>query len=175
MTTTESQRDMTEECPGMAKPQKEHQWLKRLVGEWTYEGESPMGPGKPPMKFNGTETVRSIGELWVVGEGRGEMPTGEPVTMMITIGFDPAKGHYVGTWIGSMMTHLWVYRGEFDEANQTLSLHAEGPDMADPTKTRKYKEVIEVKSDDRRVFSSYMLGDDGKWTQIMTADYRRTN
>jgi len=43
------------------EPQKEHQWLQQLVGEWTYEGEASMGPDKPPEKFQGTESVRSIG------------------------------------------------------------------------------------------------------------------
>jgi hypothetical protein len=176
MTTTESHMDAPAECPGTAEPQKEHQWLQKLVGEWTYEAESPMGPGQPPMKFTGTESVRAIGDLWIMGEGKGAMPSGEPATTIITLGYDPApgKGHYVGSWIGSMMTHLWTYRGEFDEASNTLSLHAEGPDMAEPGKTRQYKELIEIKSDDHRVFSSHMLGDDGQWVQIMRADYRRS-
>jgi Protein of unknown function (DUF1579) len=39
------------------EPQKEHQWLQRLVGEWTYESECSMEPGKPPEKFEGSESV----------------------------------------------------------------------------------------------------------------------
>ena len=30
-----------------AQPQKEHEWLQKLVGEWTCEGEGTMGPDKP--------------------------------------------------------------------------------------------------------------------------------
>lgn len=169
MTTTETQV----ECSMMAEPQKEHHWLHKLVGEWTYEGESPMEPGKPPFKFTGTETVRSIGGLWIVCEGRGKTPTGEPATTLLTLGYDPKKNRYVGTWIGSMMTYLWVYNGEMDATEKVLTLNVEGPSMADPGKTQQYKEVIEFKSDDHRVFSSHMLGEDGKWTQIMTAHYHR--
>jgi hypothetical protein len=44
-----------------AKPQKEHEWLHKLVGEWSFEGECGMGPDQPPMKSTGTETVRSAG------------------------------------------------------------------------------------------------------------------
>ena len=29
------------------EPQKEHHWLQRLIGEWTYEAEAVMEPGKP--------------------------------------------------------------------------------------------------------------------------------
>ncbi len=30
------------------EPQKEHQWLQKLVGDWTYEAEATMEPGQPP-------------------------------------------------------------------------------------------------------------------------------
>jgi hypothetical protein len=50
-----------QEIPMKTEPQKEHQWLQRLVGEWTYESECSMEPGKPPEKFEGSESVRSLG------------------------------------------------------------------------------------------------------------------
>jgi hypothetical protein len=37
----------------------------------------------------------------------------------------------------------------------------------------KYQDITEIKSDDHRVLSSRVLGPDGKWTQFMTAHYRR--
>jgi hypothetical protein len=49
-----------------AKPQKEHQWLQKLVGEWTYETEAVMEADQPTGQATGTETVRSLGELWVL-------------------------------------------------------------------------------------------------------------
>src|SRR6185295_16595790 len=84
------------------EPQQEHKWLQRLVGEWTYEHEASMGPDQPPMKGTGTESVRSIGGLWTVGEG--EMPDGSPATTIMTLGYDPQSKRFVGTFIGSMMT-----------------------------------------------------------------------
>ena len=41
------------------EPHKEHQWLQKLVGEWTCESEATMEPGKPPERFTGTESVTS--------------------------------------------------------------------------------------------------------------------
>ena len=39
----------TQEAPTMkAEPQKEHQWLEKLVGEWTFEGEATMAAGPVP-------------------------------------------------------------------------------------------------------------------------------
>jgi Protein of unknown function (DUF1579) len=79
----------------------------------------------------------------------------------------------VGTWIGSMMTHLWVYNGTLDTAGRVLTLNAEGPYMAAEGKIAQYKDVIEFKSDDHRVLTSHMLGEDGEWHVFMVANYRR--
>jgi Protein of unknown function (DUF1579) len=155
-------------------PQKEHQWLQKLVGEWTSEAEATMEPGKPPETFTGTESVRSIGGLWTLGEGRGEMPGGGTATTLMTLGYDPQKQRFVGTFIASMMTYLWVYDGALDAAGRVLTLDAEGPDMTGDGKMMKYRDVIELKSDDHRVLTSHVLGDDGKWRLFMTAHYRRT-
>ncbi len=158
----------------MTEPQKEHQWLQKLVGEWTSEGEAEMGPGKPSEKVKGTESVRSLGGLWVLCEGRGEMPGGGMATMQMTLGYDSQKKQYVGTWVGSMMTYLWVYEGSLDATEKVLTLHTEGPSMMAEEKITKYKDVIEFKSDDHRVLISHILSDDGTWHRFMTAHYRRT-
>ena len=54
-----------------------------------------------------------------------------------------------------------------------LTLDTEGPSFAGEGKMAKYKDMIEFKSDDHRVLTSHVLGDDGKWHQFMTAHYRR--
>lgn len=165
--------DTQQASPMHAAPQKEHQWLEKLVGEWTFEGETPAASGQAPVKYTGTERFRSLGGLWFVGESESEMPGDEPARMIITLGYDPQKQSYVGTWIGSMMTNMFVYTGEVDPSERMLTLHTEGPDMATVGKTAEYKEVIEFKSDDERVFTSYVQGDDGQWQQLMTTSYRR--
>ena len=157
----------------MTEPQKEHQWLQKLVGEWTYEAEATMEPGQPPSKFEGSESVRSLGGLWILAEGQGEMPGGGAATTMLTLGYDPQKKRYVGTWIGSMMTSLWVYDGALDAAERALALDAEGPSMAGDGTMAQYRDVIEFKSDDHRVLTSHIRGNDGTWQAFMTAHYRR--
>lgn len=173
-TSTATTTPETEQCGHVATPQKEHAWLQKLVGNWTSEAECIGEPGQPSIKNRGTETVKPLGELWIVGEGQGEMPGGGSAKMMLTLGFDPKRNRFVGTWVGSMMTHLWVYEGELDAAGRVLTLNAEGPSFTDPTKQAKYQDIIEIKSDDHRTLSSRCLGDDGKWTHFMTAHYRRT-
>lgn len=156
-----------------AVPQKEHEWLHKLVGEWTYENEAIMGPDQPVMKSTGTETVRSLGGLWTVAEAQGSMPDGDPATMVMTLGFDPEKKRFVGTWIGSMMTKLWVYDGELDMDGRRLALYAEGPSMSGDGTTVMYRDAIEIVNDDHRIFTGSIQGADGGWQTFMTSHYRR--
>lgn len=161
-------------CCLQSEPQPEHQWLQKLVGEWTYEAEAMMEPDAPREKCTGRESVRSIGGLWILAEGTGEMPGGGPATMILTLGYDPQKKRYLGTWVGSMMTHLWVYDGAMDAEGKVLTLESEGPDMSTPGKMARFRDVIEFTSNDQRTLTSYMLGPDGKWLEVMSASYRRT-
>lgn len=151
----------------------QHHWLKKFVGEWEYSGECPMGPGGEMSKFTGVERVRAVGGLWIVGESTGNIPGGGEATMILTVGFNPKTGRFVGTWVGSMMAHLWVYDGWLDDAGATLTLEAQGPCMQDPAKTRTYRDITEFKSDDHRVFRAQMQNDQGEWEQMMTMEVRR--
>jgi hypothetical protein len=159
--------------PMPAQPQKEHQWLQKLIGDWTYETEVTMETDQPPAKSTGTECVRSLGELWILAEGQGEMPGCGPATTLMTLGYDPQKQRYVGTWIGSMMTYLWQYDGELDAGETVLRLASDGPAMTGDERMAKYKDVIEFKSDDHRIMTSHVLGDDRQWHHFMTAHYWR--
>jgi hypothetical protein len=46
--------------------------------------------------------------------------------------------------------------------------------MTGDGKMAKYRDTIELKSDDHRVRTSHMLGDDGRWQPFMAVNYRRT-
>lgn len=171
----DAQTESAAAAPMPAEPLVEHRWLQQLVGEWTSEARMTMSP-EPAESCQGGERVRSLGGLWILAEGWGDMPGGGSATMLMTIGYDPAKRRFVGSWIGSMMTHLWLYDGELDASGTTLTLHSEGPDMspgAVPGKQARYKDVITMQSADHRTLSSHYLGEDGRWQQFMTAHYRR--
>jgi hypothetical protein len=92
---------------------------------------------------------------------------------VMTLGFDSRTRRFVGTWIGSMMTHLWLYDGELDAGETSLIQYSDGPDMAVPDRLTKVQDVIEIVSDDHWRLSSQMLGDDGRWQAFMWMDYRR--
>lgn len=154
------------------KPQKEHHWLDKLIGEWTYESECNMGDDRPPFKSKGVEIVRSLGGLWTIAEGEGEMPDGGTGRTIMTLGYDSQTNRYVGTFICSMMTHLWIYSGSLNSTETILTLDTEGP-SCNETAIAKYQDIIEFVSDDHRVLKSQILEDNGKWNHFMIAHYRR--
>jgi hypothetical protein len=157
-----------------AKPQKQHEFLQRIVGDWVMvstSGHEGYNPDDPEQVF--TETVKSIGGLWIVGEGKGKMPDGSPMTALITVGYDPDKGDFVGTWVGSMMTNLWVYKGWLEADGKTLTLEAEGPAMDGTGGTAVYHDVLTLLDDNNRTFSGSVRQPDGSFKQFMSSEFRR--
>jgi hypothetical protein len=158
-----------DDAPKMPSPRKEHEWLKQLAGEWDTESEMVMGPGKPTVKTKGTESTRLVGGFWSVSEHKGDF-MGAPFTGLMTVGYDPEKKKYVGTWVCSMCDRLWKYEGTAD--GKTLTLETEGP-CPGTGKLAKMKDVIELKSNDHKVLTSSMQTEDGKWVTFMTLNARR--
>lgn len=154
-------------------PQPQHEWLQRLVGEWTLESESRMAPDKPLETFKGTEAVRSLGGLWIIAEGEADMPGGTHGRSVMTLGFDSDTGRFVGTWIGTMMTNLWVYDGELNEDQTKLELLCDGPAMDGSGGKDRYRDVIEMTGENERTTRSSVLREDGSWQEFVTMRYRR--
>lgn len=153
-----------------------YDWLVQLVGSWAVETTMEVGPGEPPLKTSGRETVRKVGKVWVVCENRGSMPGSDEVEeMVITLGYDDNKNALVGTWIGPMMDMMWHYRGTLDAANNTLTLTSEGPSWTDEGGRSQYRDIVTLKSAEERELASEVLLANGSWHRFMTATQRRTN
>jgi len=153
------------------KPQQEHAWLNALLGEWTFEHSCSMGPDQPPFTAKGRERVRSLGGMWFIAESEGETPGGGTSQNIMTLGYDPQGGKYVGTFISSAMTFLWIYSSGRVEGN-TLRLLAEGPDF-NGKGMAQYRDSIALVSPGERTLISEMQLPDGSWQQFMQARYVR--
>ena len=68
-----------------------------------------MGPDQPMMQSKGTMNSRMVGGFWVINKMNMEM-TRMQMTGIETIGYNAEKTEYVGTWIDSMMNHMWQRR-----------------------------------------------------------------
>ena len=97
---------------------------------------------------------------------------GGPATTILTLGFSGEKNKYIGSWIGSMMDHMWVYEGDVEPDGRTLNLYTRGPTMSGEGMA-DYREQIVFLENDHRVFNSSVKEPDGSWKQFMEAHYRR--
>lgn len=95
------------------------------------------------------------------------------MTTLMTLGYDPQRQRYVGTWIGSLVPHLWVYDGALDATGTALTLDTEGPAMAGEGQTVRCQDVITLEPDGQRALTTRILGDDGERRWAMTVRYRR--
>lgn len=161
-----------EDPPEFPGPAPEHELLKRFVGSWTSEGECSGGPDSEPMENRAEVESRMLGERWVVNEITVNAG-GMAVVGVQTIGYDPTKKKYVGTWIDSMQNHLWVYEGSYDEATKTLTLEAMGPNLMAGGELVPFRDSYRFVSEDRIESRSVAQGADGEWVPFMTGEMRR--
>jgi hypothetical protein len=159
-----------QEGPKMPTPQKEHEWLKQLEGEWETECEAFLEPGKPAVKSTGSESVHALGAFWSIAEFKGTCPLGGPFSGVMTIGYDTQKKQYVGTWVCSMCDHLLRYEGTADGKALTLETEALNPATG---KLARMRDVFEIKDKDTKVLTMSMQGENGQWIKFMTVTSRR--
>lgn len=150
---------------------KEHKWLDHFLGEWDASSECSMGPDQPIINNKGTVSIRSLGGVWIISEGKMEMPDGTPMSNIMTLGFDPKQNAFIGTFVADCMTHLWPYKGTLNAEETILTLDSEGPGFAGAD--AKYQDILEVVSKDHWILRSQYLDADGKWIPFMRCDHHR--
>jgi Protein of unknown function (DUF1579). len=153
------------------KPQAEHKWLESLLGDWEQEGSCDTGPDQPATIHKSTVHATSLHGMWVALEHTAKSPEGDGWTSIITLGYDPKQQRYVGTFIGSMMTHLWIYNGKMDDKGR-LVLDAVGPKFGGEGMAN-YQDIIQIVSKDEWILSSRMQQDNGEWVDFMKATNKR--
>lgn len=154
------------------KPNENHDWLARLAGEWESTSECSMGPGQEMVKSTARMSCRMLGGLWLLAESTSDGPDGEPMTSIMTVGYDTVKGRYAGTFLASMMAYLWPYEGQRDASGTKLPLDSVGPKF-DGSGMTDYRDTIEIVSDDEWLFYGDMKGDDGQWHRLTSCVNRR--
>ncbi len=156
--------------PGSA-PTREHGWLHRMLGDWTYEHEATM-PDGTTHRARGRETVRPLGPYWIVGEGEGDMPGGGTARWTVTVGYDTPRQRFRGSWCGSMMPSMFFYDGALEADGVTLPLESEGPAF-DGSGMALYRDTVAMTDENTRTLTSHVKGPDGGWIRFMHGTYKR--
>lgn len=151
----------------------EHLWLDQFAGKWSTEGEIFMKPGDPPQAYQAIETVRKVGDYWLVLNSR--TPPGAEMQFegVIQIGYDPKARQFVGTCVDNMSGHLWVYAGERDNSGNALVLRTEAPACDGSGKTMTLRETHTLVDENTRTFRAELLGEAGEWGTVISCTSRR--
>jgi len=161
-----------QDAPAATGRTDQHKWLQKFVGHWDVESKGSMGEGQPAMVSKGTIESESLGGFWVMNRMTADFG-GMGFTGVQTVGYDPAKKKYVGTWVDSTGSFMWKYEGFVDDSGKKLILEATGPDMMNPEKTRLYRDSYEFVTNDEVITTSSMQKDDGSWSTFMTGRGKR--
>ncbi len=161
-----------QESPAEPAPSPEHQWLRQFEGKWTSTSKAIMAPDEPPVESTGSMTSRMLGNFWVVNDMKAHMQ-GHTVRGLQTIGYDPAKKKYVGTWVDSASHRLWQYEGTVDQSGKKLILEAQGPNILAQGKPAKYRDNYEFQTPDWIIATSEMQDDEGNWITFLKAELHR--
>lgn len=157
--------------PALPKPRREHEWLRQFAGDWVVEAECYMNADHTPVSNKGIERIRSLGGFWLLVEVESDM-MGKPFQGIQTLGFDPAKGKFIGTWVDSLTSELWHYEGFLNKEWTELTLNSEGicPQTGALTKVRS---VLAYKDMNHKIYSSYTVGKNGELTLALRASALR--
>ncbi|MEW4487428.1 DUF1579 domain-containing protein [Thalassoglobus sp. JC818] len=161
-----------QETPDFPTPGPEHEWLEKFVGNWALTSKAKMGPDQPDLECSGKMECQMLGGFWLINKMNNEM-LGSTMKGVQTIGYDPAKKKYVGTWVDSVTSTFWVYEGTVNEAGNKITLEADGPNMMIPGETSTFRDSYEFLSPDHVVVTSSMKGDNGEWITFMSGDAKR--
>lgn len=135
-------------------------WLDRLTGDWTYEGDSV--PADPERHSTGSERVFRRG-AWVVIE------SGDDARFQLAL--DPDTGRVTGDFVSWSWPTLWTYEGAVEDNRLVLS--SRGPRFDGRPGEADYQDVWEIVSDAERLMTSRLKGDDGVWRDFNITRYRR--
>lgn len=110
-----------------ATPGKEHEFLKREIGDWTCETTMWMTPDSEAIESVGTATVKPLFDgRYTQVEWKGDMPGMGPYNGLGTYGYDNVKKKYVSTWMDNMSTGMMVGEGELSEDGKKLTWEYKG-------------------------------------------------
>lgn len=154
------------------KPTKEHHFFKEMIGEWTFEHNCEPTGDQASTSTTGKAIAKSLGGLWLIIECEGDAEPMGRWSSQFTLGYDPHQQRYQGIFVGSMMSHLWLYQGQLDDSGKRLVLDVSGPQMSGDGMAN-YQDIFEVVNRDYWILRSRIQGDDGTWTQFMEGHHRR--
>ncbi len=152
-------------------PSPAHSELRRKEGTWDVRCTYFMGGDASPIEVDGTETGQMLGDLWCNSRFQADM-LGTPLSGNGSIGYDPVKKRYVGTWKDSATPFLYTFEGDFDSEGKVLEMSGEN---YDPVRgcPATYRSRVEFISDDEHLLDLSIDVPDGLPIKVLRYHYTR--
>ncbi|HEY3347067.1 MAG TPA: DUF1579 domain-containing protein [Nitrospirota bacterium] len=156
---------MMAEYKRLAAPSAPHKMLARLEGSWITRTRGFAEPSKPPVESTGTcEQKMILGEHYLQQEYTGDM-MGETFTGINIIGYDNHAKRYVSTWIDSMSTAIYYFRGTASADGKTITQECS---YDDPLRgSLLWRSVTRIVDDDTMEYEMYITPKGGKEVKEM--------
>jgi hypothetical protein len=152
-------------------PGKEHEGLKKSVGQYDVEDKMWMAPDAPPTVTKCTAEIKEIlGGTHFQQDYKGEM-MGKPYTGLGISGFDRVQNKYTSFWIGSFGTDMSTMTGTSTDGGKTINYTGACicPMTGGPVKLRG---ILTRINDDEFKFEMYMTQDEKEF-KGMELNYTR--
>src|SRR5262245_61500649 len=94
--------------------------MKRDLGTWNVVIKMFSDPSAEAAVSKGTETNVMLGDMWLIGQFKGEI-MGMNFEGLRQTGFDPEKKSFVASWVDSTSPYVTRMEGTWDEKTQTMT------------------------------------------------------
>jgi hypothetical protein len=167
------EKQMMEMMMKYGTPGKNHELLKKFVGDWTADMKMWSQPGAEPMTSTGTMKNELILDGRYIKCKFESTMMGMKFSGLEIIGYDLFKNKYVTFWIDSMSTAFLVTTGTLDASGKVLTDTGEYPDPMTEGKTmQRVKNVTTFIEDGKYKFEMFMVMPDGK--EVKSMEYTAT-
>jgi hypothetical protein len=168
------EKKMMEQMAKYGTPGKEHELLKKYVGDWTVDIKMWQDPaGQPQMSTGTMKSALLFDGRYVKCDFQGTMG-GMKFQGLEVIAYDLFQRKYTTFWIDSWSTAFMTTTGSLDMSGKVLTETGTYPDpMTDGQTQQKVKNVTTFMDDGRIKYEMYMAMPDGKEAKSMELVYAR--
>ncbi len=159
---SDQDKKMMEMTMKYGTPGKNHEFLKKYVGDWGVETKMWPKPGAEPAMGKGTMKNELLFDGRYLKSNFEATMMGMKFIGLEIIGYDLYKNKYVTFWVDNMSTAFVKTSGLLDESGKVLTETGEWPDPMTEGKTmQKVKNVTKFIEDGKYMFAMFMVMPDG--------------
>ena len=155
-----------------ATPAEGHDFLKNLIGNWTYTMKYWATEGADAEESDGSSNAQWIMNGKFLEENISGTSMGQPFTGKNIMGYNNGTDKYTSYWFDSMSTGSMFAEGAIDFEGKTASTSG-NYHCPMRGKNTDYRSIIKIIDDNTRTYEMYMTEDDGTEFLAMQIDYTR--